>query len=299
MRRPAVPFCAAFLLGFLPAGVSSADDPPKPAPPAPKVAANEEARAAISRFKEEFRTKDVEAKLDAIDGLSKTNHPDVVEELGKLLVHRNRDVRSTAVQGLARQKALPALAGKKAATSIEANIADWEHLTDVIDAIRTLPWRGGLPVLVKLFRHEEQPVVRWALDAVGQMKDVRALDAVLDLMKELKIDEGIKWEGGEVRVDTGAAGSADADAARAAYEAKYGGKKRAASAGRKMRALGEIVYDVLKDLTGQEFASGKAAREWAEKNKADLDAKKKALDAEQASQDASAAEAVKAAKAGK
>ena len=42
---------------------------------------------------------------------------------------------------------------------------------------------------------------------------------------------------------------------------------------------------MLKDLTGQQFSTGKAAREWLDANKALVDEKKKALDAEQKQQE--------------
>jgi hypothetical protein len=61
-----------------------------------------------------------------------------------------------------------------------------------------------------------------------------------------------------------------------------------------MRSAGEIVYMVLKDLTGEAFASGKDARAWVEKHKADLATKKKALDDEQKQQEETGKAAVAA-----
>jgi hypothetical protein len=305
-RRPSAAFVLSLLA--LAAPVAAAEDA-KPAPgaaptpavkPPPKVATTEEAKAAIAKFKDAFKAKDVDAKLDAIDTLAKVNHPDVVDELAKLLGHRNPEVKAVAAQDLGWQRALPALAGKRLVPVLEAPTADWTLVTDAIDSIEMLAWRGGLPHLVKLLKHENSAITRWALAAIGDMKEVRALDAILDLMKELKIDEGAKWEGGEVRVDTGAAGTADAEAAKAAYDSKYGGNaRRGRASAKKSRSLGEILFLVVKDLTGESFASGKEAREWADAHKAELDARKKALDEEQKKQDADAAVAVAAAKAGR
>jgi hypothetical protein len=302
---------AALVLALVPV-LSVGADEGNPAPPAagkpaetpkppPKVATNEEAKAAIARFKDEFKAKEVDEKLDAIDALAKTNHPDVVEELGRLLSHRNAEVRSVAAQDLALQRALPTLAGRRLATVLDqAKTLDWTLVTDAIDAVEALGWRGSLPHLLRLFKHENPAIIRWALSAIGEMKDVRALEAVLDLMKELRIDEGAKWEGGEVQVDTGAAGTADQEAAEAAYQARYGGSARKGRASaKKSRSLGQILFLVVKDLTGESFASAKDARAWMETHRADLDARRKALDEEQKRQDAAAAAAVAAAKSGK
>jgi HEAT repeat protein len=290
----AAPFAAAE--DAKPAAPAAAKD----AKPAPKVATTEEAKAAIAKFKEDFKAKDVDAKLDAMDTLAKVNHPDVVDELAKLLTHRNAEVKTVAAQDLGWQRALPAVAGKRLVQVLETPKADWTLVTDAIDSMEMLGWRGSLPHLLKLLKHENSAITRWALAAIGDMKDVRALDPVLDLMKELKIDEGAKWEGGEVRVDTGAAGTADAEAAKAAYESKYGGNARKGRASaKKSRSLGEILFLVVKDLTGESFASAKDARTWADAHKAELDARRKALDEEQKRQEADGAAAIAAAKAGK
>ena len=292
---------AALAFAFLASPVARAEDPRPPAPkPIPPIASNAEAKAALTKFHDTFKGKDVEAKADAIDALGRVNHPDVVAELAKLLRQRNLELRAAACQNLGGQRALPSLAGAAFLATVDAKSTDWAYLTDVIDGLKDLNCRASLPTLVKLLHHENQSVVRWSLDALGDMKDVRALDAVLDLMKELKVDEGAKWEGGEVRVDTGASGDADQKAAEAAYAAKYGnqaGKGR--SAGRKMRALGEVLYLVVKDLTGQSFLSGKAAREWVAAHGAELDAKKKALDEEQKKQEEDGKAALAAARSGK
>jgi hypothetical protein len=274
---------------------------PKPAVELPKeLATNEDAKAAVAKFREEFKGRDVEKKADAIDGLAKVQHPDVVAELAKLLNHRDKELRAVATQDLANMTAIPAIAGAKLAATIEANATDWSYLADVVDTVKTLKYRGALPHLVKLFKNPNSAVVRWALDAIGDMKDVRALDAVLDLMKETKVDSGVSWEGGEVKVDTGTAGDGDQKAAEAAYRAKYGdGKGKGKSSGRKMRSLGEILFLVVKDLTGQQFATEKSAREWVEAHKAELDVKKKVFEDEQKAQEASAAAVLAAVRAAK
>lgn len=278
-----------------------ADDPKAPAAaPAPTLATNAEAKDAIAKFKEEFKAKDVEAKCDAIDGLAKVQHPDVVAELAKLLTHKNLEIRATATQDMGFQKAVPAIAGARLVATLEGKNLDWAYTTDAIDALKALKYRAALPLLVKLIKHENHVIVRWAFDALGDLKDVRAIEAILDRIKELKIDQAVRWDGVSVTVDTGTAGDGDqkaAEALGAALAAANKGKGR--SGGRTSRALGEIVFLVLKDLTGQQFSTGKAAREWLDANKAAVDEKKKALDAEQKQQDDDAKAVLAAVKAQK
>lgn len=292
----------AFALLTSAASAARAEEPAKEAAPkpVPPLATTAEAKAAIATFKAEFKGKDVAKKADAVDVLGPVNHPFVVDELVKVTKHKDPELRAAAYQNLERQRAIPDVAGKAVMSGLDFKSKDVETITHVIDTVEALRHRGALPVLLALCRHEDHAVVRAALDAIGDLKDVRALDAVLELLKELKVDEGVKWDGAEAHVDTGAAGNADQQAAEAAAKAaSNGGARKGKAAARRMRSAGEIVYLVLKDLTGESFSSGKDARAWAEKHKDALAVKKKALDDEQKQQEEAGKAAVAAAKAGK
>ncbi len=294
----------AVVLAFLALAAPSAraEEPakevaPKPVPP---LATTAEAKAAIAAFKAEFKGKDVAKKADAVDALGAVNHPFVVDELVKVTKHKDPELRAAAYQNLERQRAIPDVAGKAVMSGLDLKSKDVETVTHVIDTVEVLRHRGSLPVLLALCRHDDHAIVRAALDAIGDMKDVRALDAVLELLKELKVEDGVKWDGASASVDTGTAGNGDQQAAEAqARAAAAGNARKGKSAARRMRSAGEIVYMVLKDLTGEAFASGKDARAWVEKHKADLATKKKALDDEQKQQEEAGKAAIAAAKAGK
>jgi hypothetical protein len=296
------PIVLASVLLWLAAPAVRAEEPakeeaPKPVPP---LATTAEAKAAIAAFKAEFKGKDVAKKADAVDALGAVNHPFVVDELIKVTKHKDPELRAAAYQNLERQRAIPDVAGKAAMSGIDFKSKDVALITHVIDTVEVLRHRGSLPVLLALCRHDDHAIVRAALDAIGDMKDVRALDAVLELLKELKVEDGVKWDGASASVDTGTAGDGDQKAAEAqAKAAAAGNARKGKSAARRMRSAGEIVYLVLKDLTGEAFASGKEARAWAEKHKDALAAKKKALDDEQKQQEVDGKAAVAAAKAGK
>lgn len=273
--------------------------PQAPSKPLPPLATNAQAKEALLAFKEAYKAKDSASKADAVDGLGKINHPDVVQELVRLTKNRDLEVRAAAFQNLAMQRAIPSLVGRPLLSTVDVKSQDWQYVTDVIDTVKGVGDRAALPTLVKLLKHENPSVVRWSLDALGDMKEVRAIDAILDLMKELKIDQAAKWEGGEVHVDTGASGDADQRSAEAAYAAKYGnGTGKGKAGGRKTRSLGDVFYLVLKDLTGQSFASGEGAKDWLAAHKPEIEAKKAALDDEQKKQDAAGKAAVVAARTG-
>ena len=289
----AAPLAAAPLRAEEPAK----EAPPKPVPP---LATTVDAKAAIAKFKAEFKGKDVAKKADAVDALGDVNHPFVVDELVKVSRHKDPELRAAAFQNLERQRAIPDVAGKAVLSGLDLKSKDVVAVTSVIDTVEALKHRGSLHVLLALCRHDDHAVVRAALDALGDMKDVRALDTVLELLKELKVEEGVKWDGASASVDTGTAGDGDQKAAEAqARAAAAGNARKGKSAARRMRSAGEIVYLVLKDLTGESFASGKDARAWVEKHKDALAAQKKALDDEQKQQEESGKAAVAAAKAGK
>ena len=301
-RSPVLHLVAAIVLAY--AHAPARADAPKPAPApvvpvAPAIASNAEASAAIAAFREAFKAKGDDAKCAAIDTLAKVQHPAVVTELGKLLTHKNLEIRAAATQDMGFQKALPAIAGARLLSTLEGPRLEWAYTTDAIDAMKALKFRGSLPLLVRLIEHENHVIVRWAFDAIGDLKDVRAIVPILDRIRELKIDAAVRWDGVSVTVDTGAAGDADQRAAEAIGAAlAAANQSKGKSAGRTSRALGEIIFLVLKDLTGQQFTSGKAAREWLDANKAAVDEKRKALDAEQKQQEDDAKAILAAVKAG-
>jgi hypothetical protein len=295
----------ALVLALVPASVCLAQDPvaPPPAPAAgakPKVASDEEAKAALDKFKGAFRGNDVAKKATALFALAKVQHPDVVAELGKHLTHRNADVKTVAAMAFADLTALPGIAGPRLVAAFPPNDGDAVWLMTAVDGIEAIDYRGAVPELLKLLKHKNNAVVKHSLLALASMKEMRAIDTLLDMMKELKIDSGYSWEGGEVTVDTGAPGTADQEAAEAQYHQQYGNNgSKGRSAGRKMRDIGEVLLTAMKDLTGQQFTKTASAKEWAEKNKAAIDERKKALDDLQAAQKAAGDEILAARKARK
>jgi HEAT repeat protein len=259
----------------------------------------EEAASAIEAFKKEFKGTDVDKKAGAIFALAKTQHPTVVLEVAKHLASKNADLKTVASMALGDLRALPGLAGQRLVASLAANDSDPVFLMKAVDSATLLDYRGAFPALLKLLKHKNGAVVKSALVTLGDMKDVRALDTLVDMLKGTKVDAGASWEGGSVTVDTGTPGDADQKAAEAEYHAKYDGQRGKAAAGRKMRDISEVVLLVLKDLTGQQFTKTDQVKEWIAANREKIDAQKKAFDEAGKKQDAAAAEQTAALKAAK
>jgi hypothetical protein len=300
MRRIGLVLCAA--VGLAVVGRAGAEEA-KPAAeaekkPRPPLASDEEAKAALERFKASFKGNDVDRKAAALFAVAKVQHPDVVAELGKHLAHRSLDLRTVAAMAMADQRALPGLAGPRLVTAMAANSGDAVFVMTAVDGIEALEYRGAVTALVDLLKHRNHAVKKHALMALAGLREMRAMDALLALLKDVKIDEGYSWEGGEVNVDTGAAGDADQRAAESEYAARYGGNEgRGRAGGARVRDIGEALLLALKELTGQQFSKSAQIREWAEKNATSIAETQAALSKEQAAQEAEAKAAVEARKA--
>ena len=109
----------ATALAWLPC-VARAEEP-EPAPaPAPTLATDEEAAAAIAKFKAAFKGNDVDRKTMALFALAKTQHPLVVAELGKALTNRNETVRTAAAMAFQDLPTFPGLVGMRLVASLDA-----------------------------------------------------------------------------------------------------------------------------------------------------------------------------------
>ncbi|MHC5012397.1 MAG: HEAT repeat domain-containing protein [Planctomycetota bacterium] len=250
----------------------------------PPLATDEEAEAALDAFKEGWKARGLRGdertavRELAMRRLAQVQHADIADRLYKLTRDRNEDIKTLAVMYLGEQRALPGHAGPLVVRALEANTNDPVFVMFAIESIETLNWRGAEDALRDLLAHKDQNVQKVALLTIGDTEDVRLIEDLLALMKELKIDAGVKWEGGEVHYDTGAPGTHDQEMAEKIYKEKYGNNARAGrKAGRAMRDMRPILLEAMKRLTGQEFVTTKQAREWYEANLETIQEQQKAL----------------------
>jgi HEAT repeat protein len=262
-----------------------ADEPPA-APAVPALATDAQVEAALEAFKTAWKapgTRGIErtaVREVAMRHLAQVQHPKVVERLAKLTRDRDEDIRTLAVMYLGEQRALPGPAGREVVKAMNANLKDPVYVMFAIEAIGDLGYRGALPELRALLDHKDEGVQKVAMLAVGDTGEMRLVADLIQRMEDLKIENGVSWEGGEVHYDSGAEGNADQEKAEQLYHEQYGSNARQGkSAARAMRDMRPVLLDAMKRLTGQEFLSAKEARAWAEKNAAEVQARQQALDA--------------------
>lgn len=260
----------------LTASPTFADEAPAEAP-VPVVDTDDVAKEALAAFKDEYKAKGlrgddkIAARVYAAKRLAAVQHPDIVKQLTKLARlggKGNADVRTAAVQYLGYQNALPGLAGKSVVAAMQRNDKDEVLLLNGLQSIQALGFQGASEYVGDLIKHPSYSVKKAALKAIAELGDMRHVEVVFAMLKEIKAAEGDSWDGVSVTVDTGTAGDGDQRAAEAEGQAQLAKNKAKAGRGgaRSQRDMAPIVSEVLKKLTGMEFKSGKEAKAWFEAN---------------------------------
>jgi hypothetical protein len=264
-----VPLLLAAVL-FAP-GAALAEE--KKAPVGPPVVSDDEAAEVLATFKENWRAKGLKGddKLMqrdyALEELTKVQHPDVIEALGKVSRNPDSDLRTLAIMYLSVQKAYPHLAAKHVLKAMQKSKKDTVLLMTGLQTLGELKYLGARDVLADMLGHRDFIVRKCAINAVGSIGDLRMLDEVLKLlgMKPTKEagsssggsgkapaegkgkgegkggdgdgggggeekEDGYSWDGVEVTYDTGTAGDHDQQMAEAIGKEKLAANKAAAEA---------------------------------------------------------------------
>lgn len=242
-----------------------------------------QAKVSIELFKKEYKSKSYGKRIDAVESLADVHHDWVIDELAKKPLHdRNEKVRDVVAQ----------LFGEftfnvdKAGGAIKGAIKENEDYPDVqLSIIRTigkLKYMGALDELKAAAGRLNEAKYKWVTVEVvrtfGKLDDKRALPFLLWMCEYG--GTALKWSTGEVKVDTGASGTADADAAKAKWKAKYGGVKPKKPPAPVIREYMQELQIVVKAMTGKEFKTATEFRKWLIANAEDLglDAKKLSKD---------------------
>ncbi len=251
-RTRSLLWLCVFLLVLAPAAIAGDE---------PKVASDDEAKAALAVFKTEYKAKGLKGddKLMqrdfAMKNLVKTQHPTIANELGKLAKKNDPDLRTLAVIYLGELRAVPGPAGKHIVAAMKKNKKDTIFLMSALDALGYVSYYGAQEEIEDLMNHKEFAVKKYAIRSAGWLKDIRMMPALLKLLGievknekqdsgkddkdggsggETETEEGYSWDGVEVNYDTGTAGDGDQKMAeklgkeqlaknKAAAEAKNGG----------------------------------------------------------------------------
>lgn len=238
-------------------------------PAAKPAASEEEARAALKTFDEEFRAaKTTQDKQNVVYGLHDVRHDLVLARLEKLLRDKDPGVRNVAALAIAGQTQ-----NREKAGALLWKSWQWDYKTDevvfsVLQAMREIAFLGYWPDLQKSLSDERNAIVIGSLDLLGKNKDWRAIDRLLEMYRT-SLPKRYTWQTGTVTVDTGAEGEGDNDAAKAAFAAKYGegGSKEKAKAQAKARSADDRNFSAqlrraVKEITGQDFENAFDFEDW-------------------------------------
>ncbi len=271
--------CLAVLAPF-----AGAEDEKKKEP-IPPIASDEAAAEAISVFKEEFKAKGLKgdeklAQQDwAMRQLAVVQHRSVADVLFKQTKNRSPDLRTAAVIYLGKQRALPGYAGERVLKAMEKQSKDSTLVMAGVNAIVALEYQAASEKLKELTSHKDYSVKKHAFLAIGELRDMRLVEDIFKLLKAIKLEKGVKWDGVSVTVDTGTAGDGDQrEAERLGREQMAKNKRKGKRAARNQRDIVPIVEEVLKLLTGEEFATAKMAQDWIKANDPEIKKASKRLD---------------------
>ena len=247
-----------------------------------KPHADDVVATATVRFEQDFAAQDMNTRLRILKWYGMHMHGDVLKRLSKIyLKEKNPELQALAAEGLGNQFHDPRKAAKYLMQGLDvyAKYASREDpegeeaaqqeleatvLANSLIALGKLnvkPDKNGWKLVKDFIDHAHDDVVIAMLNWCGATKEWRALPVILEWFNFYP--DGYSWSGGSVKVDTGAAGGADAAAAKAKYASKYGGRARKARP--KAHAA---MRKALQDITGLEFQKPEELKDWMKENKA-------------------------------
>ncbi|MFM8979409.1 MAG: HEAT repeat domain-containing protein [Planctomycetia bacterium] len=235
---------------------------------------------ALEAYRRDAGGEDLEKRLRALRALGRWRHKEVLKELKRVLGKEpDLELKAVAAEGLGHQSCFAAEAGRALADFLEAQ-EGWASQPDpqspeaqqrmayearVLVAcwgsVGALGWKEAWKEWKDYIDHEHDDVASAAITAFGRLKEYRALPSLLEWFNIYP--DGVSWDGGSVRVDTGAAGDKDQKAAQAAWKAKYGGRAKKARP-----AVVDALLRAVRDITGQEFTKPAQLKQWMDENKA-------------------------------
>lgn len=248
----------------------AADDADKEA----EAAAAKRAKDQIAYFERDSKkTKDLFKYADLMGELCATQHALIAKHLGKILTKsKDLDRQMIAADFLGKFKSpddIRDAAGAELLEALDAKGMEVDVLEKIVISIGAIDYKPAVPTLCEILRKGGDPwLLVHTVRVVGDLKDKRALPILLELWERSPV--GFSWETGSVSVDTGSSGTADQEAAEAAWNAKYGNVKAKGKPPVMLKAyIGEIVKSV-KKITDVEMSKSSELREWMEAHAKEL-----------------------------
>ena len=229
----------------------------------------DQAKQEIAYFKKYAKkAKDASKWADLAMGVVGTQHPLAAKELGKILM-RDKDLEhqmilAAAMADFVDKEEGRVVAGEWLHKALDKGKYETEVIDSIVNSIGKLKYKPAVFSLCDMMKKGGDPYLMFTVvRAAGNLEDLRALPTLLGLWEKHPV--GYSWETGDVSVDTGASGTADQEAAEAAWKAKYGNSMKAKGKPSVMFKLyiQELAKSVAK-ITGEKLGSAQALREWME-----------------------------------
>ena len=269
------------------------------APPAEDVT-DTAAKVALDRLARDVADASPKVRLEAVTRAGAVMHPTVAAALLELgTKHAETRIRVAAFQGLARQTTSAKVVGPKLAkylgdeaedgrkkrargdygvridpktgkTDTESDegkaalLAKRERGQILAEAVRALDALGHrdrdtVEVLLDFLSDGNDDLVAHIMTMFGKWKEWSVLPELVDLYEMYPAEDKVNM--GSTSVDTGAAGSADAQSAKRAWASKYGDPDRRRARPKVVRAMRKAVLDI----TGEPIEDVQTLRDFLRK----------------------------------
>lgn len=287
---------AAFLACALAAPAFAQEaSPPAKDKPAENVP-DDKAKESIERFRREFETQDIDLKLEALGRVSRIVHPDVAVLLLDLaLKSKEVPLQGAAFKGLAHQKTSTKTIGPRVSrwlldaakesrkarargdygVVIDKKTGDADTQSEegkaalrvkrdrgkmIAEAMRLLDGLGyrekdSVDGLRDFLDDGNDDVVVITLGMLGKWKEWTVLPDIQELFDIYPTEDS--YQTGSVSVDTGAAGSADASAAKRAWMGRFGDPDKRRPRPKVVKAIKQAILDI----TGEKIGDPQALKE--------------------------------------
>ncbi len=244
----------------------------------PKPHDDKTVKEALARFKKDYAEDDMDKRLRILKWLGMHRHKKVQSQLRKIYLNeQNVELKAMAAQGLGNQLSEASAAtktllqglknfknygNKTPSTPEEAAEIDLEAavLVCAIEAVGKLAFKKSWDQVKDFIDHNHDDVAIVTIKLCGEHMEYRSLKIILEWFHFYP--DGLSWSGGTVKVDTGAAGNRDANAAKAKWKAKYGSRAKKA----RPKAF-EAMMNTVKQITGVEMKKAEELKAWIEENK--------------------------------
>ena len=241
---------------------------------APSARADEawdkQAEAEIAYFKKyEKKAKDYTKWAELVMSVAGTQHPKAAEELGKRLL-KDKDLEhqmilAAALADFTDPDESRVAAGEALHTALEKGKFDVDVVDSIVNSIGKLRYQPAVFTLCEILKKGGDPyLLVTTVRAVGNLEDLRALPTLLELWERHPV--GYSWETGEVKVDTGASGTADQEAAEAQWNAKYGNVHKKGKPPVMLKLYIQELAKSVKKIIGEDMESPSQLRTWMEQH---------------------------------